>query len=370
MTASAGDDLVVARKARLVRRWGRRRAVGRHPAEQAQLERELRTERIRHAISHGGMDTLLQPIIDLRSGRAVGAEALSRFRATPLRPPDAWFAEAASLGLGVELEMTAVGLALEQLHRLPPGLYLSLNASVETIMSEQFRRALADVPAERVVLELTEHTRVRDYGRLEETLRHLRACGIRLAVDDAGAGYASFRHVLNLHPDVIKLDIGLTRGIDRDPARQALGSALLTFGLNAINASIVAEGVETKGELDTLRSIGCPFGQGFYLGRPGRVRMGHAGARASAVLWLPEGATPTSGGGTREEQWSESGASTTTVAQVVAIEGPAERRPASATEDDGPSRAGRPAFDRSEMLTLAAEIRDLQRADEPGALVG
>ena len=138
-------------------------------------------------------------------------------------------------------------------------------------MSDDFESRLDDVPAERIVLELTEHTEVTDYANFAQGLESLRSQGVRLAVDDTGAGFSSLQHVLNLRPDIIKLDVGLTRGIDRDPARRALGRALLTFGLDAYDASIVAEGIETEGELEVLRALGCPCGQGFYLGRPGRL---------------------------------------------------------------------------------------------------
>ncbi len=238
------------------------------PAEELQ---DQRTNFIRTTIAKRSWETHFQPIVDLRSGGAVGAEALSRFVQGPTRAPDKWFDEAASVGLGVELEVAALDTALEQLPRLPSKLYLSVNASVETIMSPDFADVLSDVPAERIVLELTEHTQVTDYVQFEQGIATLRSQGVRLAVDDTGAGFASLQHVLNLRPDVIKLDIALTRGIDRDPARRALGRALLSFGLDAYNASIVAEGIETEGELEVLRALGCPCGQGFYLGRPSRL---------------------------------------------------------------------------------------------------
>lgn len=129
---------------------------------------------------------------------------------------------------------------------------------------------MAEIPTERVVLELTEH---RD-RRLPPLRRgHLGAEIERsaLAVDDAGAGFSSFRHILNLRPDIIKLDIALTRGIDSDPARRALGLAMLAFGLDAYNAFIVAEGIETQGELAALQGLGCHYGQGYYLGRPAQM---------------------------------------------------------------------------------------------------
>jgi EAL domain-containing protein (putative c-di-GMP-specific phosphodiesterase class I) len=271
-------------------------SLGSHPSgrrlkhDQTEAERlhEQRDQLIRVTIANRSLETHFQPIVDLRSGRAVGSEALARFAQQPIRPPDVWFAEAASVGLGTELELTALDLALGQLHRLPAGMYLSLNASAETIMSEPFRAILAGVPAERIVLELTEHSPIDDYLRFERSIQDLRSKGVRLAVDDAGAGFSSFRHILDLHPDVIKLDIGLTRGIDRDPARQALGRALLAFGLETYNTTIVAEGIETEGELATLRSLGCPSGQGFFLGRPSRLPNQQTVPAAPVPLLVPE----------------------------------------------------------------------------------
>ena len=247
---------------------------------------EQRHETIRVTLARQGFESVFQPIVELGSGGVVGAEALTRFEMSPVRPPDVWFAEAWEVGLGVELEMAALRSALGQLSRLPSGLYLSLNASPETMMSSEFREAVSGAPGERVVLELTEHDSVDDYEALETTVNKLRSDGVRLAVDDAGAGVSSFRHILNLHPDIIKLDIALTRGIDGDPARRALGSAMLAFGLDAYDASIVAEGIETEAEFRTLRGLGCRFGQGYYLGRPGRLRTPRTRPNGSERLWV------------------------------------------------------------------------------------
>jgi EAL domain-containing protein (putative c-di-GMP-specific phosphodiesterase class I) len=258
--------------------------------EQHEEEAALRREKfVRINLADRSLQTVFQPIVDLRSGGTVGAEALARFTAPPFRAPDLWFAEAAELGLGTELEVTALRSALEQLAMLPSGLYLSINASPATIVSPEFRAAMAAIPAERVVLELTEHTGVDDYHLFGEAIAELRSNGLRLAVDDAGSGFSSFRHILNLRPDIIKLDIALTRGIDTDPARRALGSAMLAFGLDAYNASIVAEGVETRSELTTLQGLGCHYGQGYYLGRPAQMsvlprQMAQAGASPSPGL--------------------------------------------------------------------------------------
>jgi EAL domain-containing protein (putative c-di-GMP-specific phosphodiesterase class I) len=278
-TAPVSDDFFAGRKRRFAR--GGERARGAQvldpPRGERKKERDVaeqlheQSERIRLTIANRSLETHFQPIVDLKSGEAIGTEALSRFAQQPARTPDAWFAEAAEIGLGVELELTALEMALGQLNRLPSALYLSLNASVETMLSPDFRAVLTSRPSERIVLELTEHTPVTDYVALTETIDELRSHGVRLAVDDAGSGFSSFSHVLNLKPDIIKLDVALTRGIDKDPARQSLGRALLTFGMEAYRTTIVAEGIETKAELETLRSLGCPGGQGYLLGRPSRL---------------------------------------------------------------------------------------------------
>jgi predicted signal transduction protein with EAL and GGDEF domain len=131
------------------------------------------------------LQTVFQPIVDLRQGHAVGAEALTRFGEE--RRPDEAFAEAASVGMGVELELSAVHSALTNIRRLPSDLYLSINASADAIVTEEFISSMASVATERIVLELTEHFEVSDYAQLGSTLQTLRESGMKLAVDDAGS---------------------------------------------------------------------------------------------------------------------------------------------------------------------------------------
>jgi EAL domain-containing protein (putative c-di-GMP-specific phosphodiesterase class I) len=241
----------------------------------AQIERELESDhikleaadRLQAVIAGEGLAMAFQPVIDVGNGKPIGFEALARFSGTPPRGPDAWFAEAAGVGLGVELEVTAVRLAVADLPRLPPHAYLAINVSPLTVVSGQLDTLLAEVPAQRIVLEVTEHAAIETYEQLQAALKVLRGRGMRLAVDDVGAGYASFRHILRLRPDIIKLDMALTRDIDRDPARRALASALITFA-GSTGSTIVAEGVETAGELHALRRLGVTTAQGYYLGRP------------------------------------------------------------------------------------------------------
>ncbi|MHB1517484.1 MAG: sensor domain-containing phosphodiesterase [Acidimicrobiales bacterium] len=217
-----------------------------------------------------GLTMVFQPIVDLSHGTIAGFEALARFYAGPLRTPDLWFADAAEVGLGVELEMTAITSALEALPRVPSDAFLSINASAETALSEELSLALSHVDVSRVVLEITEHAAVANYEELSAALRPLRSRGMRLAVDDAGAGVASLHHILELSPELIKMDISLTRGIDANPARMALATALVSFG-KATQAVILAEGIETAAEFDTVGKLGVEYGQGYLLGRPGRL---------------------------------------------------------------------------------------------------
>jgi EAL domain-containing protein (putative c-di-GMP-specific phosphodiesterase class I)/DNA-binding NarL/FixJ family response regulator len=223
---------------------------------------------IRRALGWKGLTLAFQPVADLQTGTVVGLEALARFDLDRWRSPEVAFREAAQVGLLVDLELAAIRLAIGQVDKLPASAFLSINLSPETAMSEGFMDAILIAPSDRVVIEITEHAQVADYAALNEALSTLREHGVRLAIDDAGAGFASLQHIIRLAPDFIKLDITLTRGIDEAPVRRALATALITFAAE-IGAAIIAEGIETQGEFDTLRALGVPFGQGFYLAPPG-----------------------------------------------------------------------------------------------------
>ncbi|MEC5325818.1 EAL domain-containing protein [Aurantimonas sp. A3-2-R12] len=185
----------------------------------------------------------------------------------PVRAPDLWFAEAAEVGRQVELELLAIRLALQELSDLPTDIYVALNVSPDTILSGQLPAALEGMAPEQIVLEITEHTSVEDYAFLTRALQPLRQRGLRIAVDDAGAGYASLRHVLQLKPEMIKLDVTLTRNIDEDLARRALASALIAFAKET-GSLIIAEGVEAASELAVLRRLGAHQAQGHVFSKP------------------------------------------------------------------------------------------------------
>jgi EAL domain-containing protein (putative c-di-GMP-specific phosphodiesterase class I)/FixJ family two-component response regulator len=237
--------------------------------EEEQLLKD-QSERIRAVLDSGPLSMVFQPIVDLEEDVVVGFEALARFPSAPDRPPETWFTEAAAVGLRLELELAAVKAALAALPEAPVEPYLSVNAMPETLASDGLAELLEAAPAHRLVVEITEHAPVRDYEALNKAMQRMRGRGIRLAVDDAGSGFASLRHILQLAPDIIKIDNALTRNVYKDPARRALAAGLISFA-SELGATIVAEGIQNRQELDALRDLGVRYGQGFYLGRPGPI---------------------------------------------------------------------------------------------------
>lgn len=251
--------------------------------ESKEAERQAeRAARIRRVLAGEGLTMVFQPIASLLDGRITGMEALARFNLEPQQGPDRWFADAAEVGLSTDLEMAAARDAVAHVDRFPAGAYISINLSPESVTSASFQGVFSSTPVERVVVEITEHAPVEDYAALAHALSEFRERGGRLAVDDAGAGFASLRHILRLAPDIIKLDVTLTRGIDVGEASQAMAGALATFA-SKTHASIVAEGIETAEELNTLRHLGIFHGQGYLLARPGPLPLSSPYIRALTV---------------------------------------------------------------------------------------
>ncbi|WPB58808.1 EAL domain-containing protein [Xylophilus sp. GOD-11R] len=232
----------------------------------ARLKEEKRN-RIERVFSHDELSVVYQPIYRLDDGTVSGMECLARFRGAFHATPDKWFADAAEVGMGIQLESHAIRQALSKMDSLPRDVYLAVNGSPELFMSDELARAVEGVDPSRVVLEVTEHASVSDYRQLWNSLAAWRNRGMRIAIDDAGAGYSSMRHILDLQPEYIKLDISLVRNIDADARRRALAAALIAFA-REIGAAVTAEGVETEAELQTLRHLGVDKVQGFHMSRP------------------------------------------------------------------------------------------------------
>ncbi|HET6910031.1 MAG TPA: EAL domain-containing protein [Mycobacteriales bacterium] len=251
-------------KGRLIGFRGSRRRIS--AAQSADLELAASASRIDRVLADNSGRIALQPVVSLSSGRLVAVESLARFPDN--RTPDRWFNEARRIGRGIDLELAMTAAALKTLDRLPPWCRLSLNASPELILDQRFADLLtAATPLDRICLEITEHVAIERYDDIHQALLPLRERGASLAVDDAGAGYASFHHVLRLRPDTIKLDRSLITRIDTDPARRALITAMVLVALE-LQASVTAEGVETRAELETLTTLGVDAAQGYLLARP------------------------------------------------------------------------------------------------------
>jgi PAS domain S-box-containing protein len=235
-----------------------------------------RDERVRQVIEDiigwRLIQPVFQPITDLAHDRTIAVEALSRFPFHHTRSPAQMFAHAAALGLTTELEFAAIDCALTEAQALPDNIAVSINVSPYTLASDQLWPRIADsaVHPRRIILEITEQIPITEYAPIITAVDRLRARGCRLAVDDAGAGYASLKHILALSPDLIKLDRFLVTDITTDPARRALIRSVVSFA-GEVGAEIVAEGIESADQVTTLQDLGLRYGQGYFLAPPSPV---------------------------------------------------------------------------------------------------
>ena len=237
--------------------------IGRDVAERTEAGRGR--DHVSGIIAHRAFGPVFQPIVDLRRDEVVGYEALTRF--TDGSDPEILFAEAAAAGLGAELETATLEAALAASEALPESAWLNLNASPEFIIAgEPLRTLLAGNRRRLVLVEVTEHTAIADYPAFRAAMDAL-GPKVEFAVDDAGVGFASLRHILELRPAFVKLDRWLIAGLESDEARQAMIVGLSHFA-RATGCRLIAEGIETDRELAVLRALTIDLGQGYLLGRP------------------------------------------------------------------------------------------------------
>jgi EAL domain-containing protein (putative c-di-GMP-specific phosphodiesterase class I)/DNA-binding response OmpR family regulator len=217
---------------------------------------------VRDVLAEGGLRCVYQPIVSLDDRTTVGIEGLSRF--IDGTPPDVAFRSARRAGVGAQLEAAAMQHLVAEATSLPGERWLSINVSAATLLSADLTALLAS--ADRpIVLEITEHEYVADYAAVRARAERLE--DVSFAVDDAGAGYASLRHIFELQPELVKLDRSWVSGVDTDPARQALIRGMVGF-TDEIAATVIGEGIEREEEARTLASLGVPLGQGYLFGRP------------------------------------------------------------------------------------------------------
>lgn len=235
------------------------------------MRRRAATEAtIRRLLDGSDVTTALQPIVSLDDGRCVGVEALSRFP-EPYVPPDAVFAQAHSVGLGAELERRTIGSALALLPSLAPDQFLAVNVAPSVAATLAWRE---DVPMSRLVLEITEHDAVASYAELREALEPLRERGARIAIDDAGAGFASLHHIVELSPDIVKIDRALVDGVANDPVRRSVVTSFVLLGVE-LGAVVLAEGVENEADLGAVRRLGVRAAQGYVFAKPSTDPVDH-----------------------------------------------------------------------------------------------
>jgi EAL domain-containing protein (putative c-di-GMP-specific phosphodiesterase class I) len=223
-------------------------------------------ERLQPILKSSELHVVLQPIVAFTDGIRVGVESLSRFPTDWGKPPDEVFAEATSIDIGIDLELLAFRRATELLPHFSG--YLAINLSPRTLLDRRCLELIDDLPTERIFFELSEHDPVHDYEALAIALEPFRQKGVRLAIDDVGAGFSSLRHILLTAPDVIKLDRSIVAGAAEDRVLRRLVDSLVDFGHEA-GIGIVAEGVETREDAAALRNAGVDYAQGWYFARPG-----------------------------------------------------------------------------------------------------
>jgi EAL domain-containing protein (putative c-di-GMP-specific phosphodiesterase class I) len=234
------------------------------PTDSRLVEARERTELL---LADASIRVAFQPIVELATKNVIGFEALARFPGDPLISPQRWFAEAAEVGLQLQIEMAAIGAALAHLGDLPADAFISLNVSPLTAGSAELREALATVDGSRVVLEIAENAAAHGYEQVTEAVDALRDAGVRIALDDTGSGTVSFSNLFDVHADIIKIDIDVTRGIASDPMKEAMASALKSLAERS-GAMSLAEGIETEEELVLLKGLEVEAGQGYLFGRP------------------------------------------------------------------------------------------------------
>ena len=218
-------------------------------------------------INNRQLSIVLQPIYDFRTRSVEGFECLSRFQTEPYRSPDYWFNKANASGFGEVLELFAIEEALNQLSNIPEQYYITLNVSPKHLISAYLQAILDEAPLHRIVLEVTEREPIPDYQVFRNAIQHFRDRGMRLAVDDAGAGFASFQHILELEADIIKLDRSLIANINSDHRKRALVAALIGFAKET-KSTVLGEGVETLAELEVLQELGAQKIQGYFFCHP------------------------------------------------------------------------------------------------------
>ena len=224
---------------------------------------------LRETLRTGGLYIDYHPIVVTETEKIFGYEALARGTLRSMRRPEVMFEVAGQTDMIWELSRLCRNTAISGMKkRLEKDQLLFINIDPHDFTDPAFTETDMDVPdPSRVVLEITERTAIRDYPKFRGRLKEFRDRGYRFAVDDAGSGYAGLGSIANLEPDFIKLDISLINCIDVNFIKQSLVEQMVGFA-NKHQAMVIAEGVETAEEYETVKGLGVHLVQGFYLHPP------------------------------------------------------------------------------------------------------
>lgn len=227
---------------------------------------------LEQVIADGGPRVEYQSIVALSPGRprdieVVGYEALARFDS---HSASDWFDAASRMGLRVDLELACIQSAIAGFHPVAEEAFLAMNVSDETVHATQLAHVIADMPPSQLVLELSDTAAIASYQRTREALGELAATGVWVAIDDVGSGEINLEHLAQLEAQIIKIDTSLVRQAHRSSRIRGLIKAMAAMA-DELGAFVVAVGVETDEEHETLTGLGVPFGQGNLYAHPAKL---------------------------------------------------------------------------------------------------
>ncbi|MDC0535302.1 EAL domain-containing protein [Francisellaceae bacterium] len=234
--------------------------------QESRIHQEVYSK-ISNIIDNEQMSTVYQPIFNLKKRMITGFESLTRFKISPYQTPGVIFSQANQIKLGFELELMAISTAIKNFNVYSEQYYLLINISPEHLLQDKLIDALRMHDLSKIVIEITEHAIISDYEELTDHIKILKHLGAKIAIDDAGNGYASFNHIIQLNADIIKLDLTLIRNIDKNKRQKALVAALIAFA-KVTNCQVIAEGVETLTELKEILNLGANIVQGYFISKP------------------------------------------------------------------------------------------------------
>lgn len=232
-------------------------------------------EELKNIIATKNIRTVFQPIISMNTGEVLGYEALSRGpEGSPLESPLELFTAAEKYRMLFTLERICREKALINSREIKNGHKIFININPYVVYDPEFKggvtRSLIEelkLSQKNIVIELTERASINDYRGFRQALEHYKEQGYNIAIDDTGAGYSGLQTIVSISYDYIKIDRSLIQNIDKDPVKQALLEVFIKFA-RKIDSKVIAEGIETIGELDTLIDLGVDYGQGFIIAKP------------------------------------------------------------------------------------------------------